>query len=390
MKKVVINLLITTIISIAFVTIPYQTAMAVSDKNFYSANDVQFYDSNAVSCDNALSTGSLSLEKSDQLQQIFQLLINGGMNSVQASAVMGNMYRESSFNSGEEEAGNKIGYGLVQWSFGRRINLEKFAQAKGVPVSDMPTQIEFLFTEYNSTYKSELSGTAFETGNDIAAATEAWMKIYEAPKMSPANDPAGLYSGRIPAAQTIYEFYDSLSPSATVATMGGCSGSGNGIVAGNIVATALNFALPQPVANGATKVSDARDTYQMAHSQYNSSTGITDCGAFVATVMIASGVDSNYANVGVSLQYNYIRNHPEKYLIINNPTVNDLQPGDILISTDTGTNGPDNEHTMIYTNKSPYPVVDASLDDRVPSVRNSGSLAWMFATKSLIIARVIK
>ena len=35
----------------------------------------------------------------------------------------------------------------MQWSYGRRTQLEAYAASKGVPPSDVDTQIEFLLTE---------------------------------------------------------------------------------------------------------------------------------------------------------------------------------------------------------------------------------------------------
>jgi len=353
-------------------------ALAYENNHFYSSNDILFYDENDNGCVSDSSIGSLSLEKSETLQQIFQLLINGGMNSGQATAVMGNMFAESSFNSDMHEIGNNIGYGLAQWSFGRRTKLENFAFQKGVPASDIPTQIEFLLGEYNESYKSRLDKAGFD-GTDIAESTTAWMNIFEAPLAEPPNDPARLNSVRIPAAVKINEFYGNLTPGSVVAT-NGCNKNGNGVVAGNIIQTALNFALSKPATDGMTEKSDARDTYQAAKEQYNPLGQWSDCGVFIATVMIASGADTKYPLVNVDEQHNYVKSHPEKYLIIENPTESDLQPGDILISTG---------HTTLYTGGTGYTDVDASLDDRVPSVRDSGSHVTMIRDGA-IIARIIE
>jgi hypothetical protein len=363
------------------------------DEAFYSSNDILFYNPDASSsCSSTASTSTASVPLTDNppLKQIFQLLINGGMNAGQASAVMGNMYAESGFNSDRHEIGNDLGYGLVQWtnhpigsSTGRRTNLEKFAASKGVPNSDIPMQIEYLLNEYNSSYKSSLNSTPFKDGTDIAASTKAWMMIFEIPAMSPANDPAALNSKRIPAADTIYGLYSSLAPLSSGVTTSGCNVTGNGAVAGNIVATALNLALTSPVKDGTTSKSDARDTYQTAKQQYNPTTDWTDCGGFVSTVMKASGVDPNYP-LGTSVEADYVRAHPEKYTIINNPSLtgSDLQPGDILISTTAG-------HTMLYTGQTGTPYADASLGGRVPSVRLSTDGVWMLQ-RNAFIARVIK
>lgn len=349
------------------------------DVDFYSSNNIMFYDPSDTNCTSVSSTAAIDLKSSDTIQLIFQLLINGGMNAGQTAAIMGNMYRESEFKSDALED-NKRGYGLVQWSFDRRTELESFAAKKGVPASDIPMQIEFLLKEYNDPYyRSRLDASAFKDSTDIAASTKAWMLIFEAPLMKPLNDPAALNSVRIPAAIKVYGLYSNLAPNPTTAS-DGCNNSGNGAVANNMIATALNFALTTPATNGMTAKSDARSTYQTAKEQYNPSVDWTDCGGFIATVMIASGVDPNYVNVSVIAQYNYVKSHPEKYLIINNPKASDLQPGDILISSG---------HTTMYTGQSPYPDVDASLNGRVPSVQNSGSHVWMI-NHGAVIARVLK
>ena len=60
---------------------------------------------------------------------------------------MGNIQAESGFNPGVEEHANGVGFGLCQWSYGRRTQLENYAASKGVSASDVDTQIEFLISE---------------------------------------------------------------------------------------------------------------------------------------------------------------------------------------------------------------------------------------------------
>lgn len=197
--------------------------------------------------------------------------------------------------------------------------------------------------------------------------------------MSPENDPARLNTVRIPAANKIYDFYSNLSPDSPSAVT---SNSCGGIISGDLIKTALNLALPTPIANGFAEKSDARDTYQVAKEKYNPGGYWSDCGMYVATVMIASGVDPNYVKVNVKAQYGYVKSHPEKYLVIDHASIKDLQPGDILITGDKG-------HTTIHTGEQKYPSADASLNDRVPSVRDSGSDVWMFNNDASIV-RLIK
>lgn len=382
-KKLTLLSLVGVIVSTSLAPI---NVLAVTD-SFFSANDILFYSRDSV-CVTSTNTSGLSspvtVNKSPELERIFQLLVDGEMNAGQAAAVMGNMYTETggSFSGDQHEAGNDIGYGLAQWSFGRRTNLEAFAEQKGVPPSDIPMQIEFLINEYSSSYKARLDDTPFKDGSDIAASTTAWMRIFEAPMEEPLNDPAKLNSERIPAANIIYGYYGGLAHGSATA-VAGCNPSENGVVAGDIVNTALGLALTSPATNGMTSKADARDTYQTAKEQYNPASDWTDCGGFVSTVLKSSGVDPNYP-MGTSIQATYVRSHPEKYVVIEDPSLDgtDLQPGDILISTDVG-------HTILYTGQQAYPYADASLGERVPSVRPSTGGIWMLENGA-IIARVIK
>lgn len=161
---------------------------------------------------------------------------------------------------------------------------------------------------------------------------------------------------------------DSGSNTVSETSAGGCSGS---VVAGDIVQTALNLAW-NTGGHGKEK-SDAKSSYQEAMPQYNGSTGTdewSDCGVFVATVMIASGADKDYPKRVTTVQQTYLDNHPEKYDNRGQPqSTDDLKPGDILVNS---------SHTYMYvgpqTNtdnpNSKYNSVGASLHGHVPQATN--------------------
>ncbi|HSX48131.1 MAG TPA: hypothetical protein VLF41_01335 [Candidatus Nanoarchaeia archaeon] len=168
--------------------------------------------------------------------------------------------------------------------------------------------------------------------------------------------------------------------SATVNTTSGCAS--NGAVAGNIVQTALNYAWPNH--DGHNGPNSATPAYQAAWAKYDGQSDMTDCGAFVATVMISSGVDPNYPKVGTGVQLPYLKSHPDKYIIIEHPTnTSQLQPGDILIYTDSGEG-----HTMIYIGPQTggYSAVDASLHGHTPQAQSNP--ASMFSQPGIILARI--
>lgn len=80
-------------------------------------------------------------------EKVWWALIGAGYSKEAAAGVLGNIEAESGFNQAAIEGGNGIGFGLCQWSFGRRTQLENYAASKGVSPSDLNTQIEFLLGE---------------------------------------------------------------------------------------------------------------------------------------------------------------------------------------------------------------------------------------------------
>lgn len=80
-------------------------------------------------------------------EKVWWAVIDAGYSKEAAAGVLGNIEAESAFSPELIEHGNGIGFGLCQWSFGRRDQLEAYAASKGVEPSDENTQIEFLIAE---------------------------------------------------------------------------------------------------------------------------------------------------------------------------------------------------------------------------------------------------
>ncbi len=132
------------------------------------------------------SRGS-SNEKRSNENIVWDYLIEQGYSAIQVAGIIGNMYQESGVNPAREET-NGIGYGLVQWSFGRRQQLEAFAESKGKPVSDIYVQLEFLVKELKS--GKQLYGTYADQFNNpysVDDATEAFCWGFERPNKNYAN-----------------------------------------------------------------------------------------------------------------------------------------------------------------------------------------------------------
>lgn len=97
-------------------------------------------------------------------------LIARGLPDHVADGFIMNMKDESGFNPDINEAapivpGSRGGYGLIQWTGPRRKQLEAYAQSRGVPVSDVDLQLDFLM--------HELGGSESAAAREIMSAQDA-------------------------------------------------------------------------------------------------------------------------------------------------------------------------------------------------------------------------
>ncbi len=354
------------------------------DRKFYSNNDILYY--NPCDSSNSCTTGQVSVSSNatisnvDAVKTVYTYLTTTALSSngnkpltpAQAAGAIGNMYEESGgLNPASLESGVGPGHGIAQWSFSRWTNLSNFAAQQNKPWNDLNLQLNFLKGELEGPEQAILQDSEFTSTTDPSVAAVRWRIVFERADPAKAHD-----ATRIGNAIAVYSMFGGTAAS--------CQPAG-AAVAGDFVKTAINFALIKPATNGMTSQSDARDTYQQAKPQFNPSVDWTDCGGFIATSLYASGVDMNYPKVGVSAQEAYVKAHPEKYIVNLHPTLSDLQPGDILYVSNS-TIG----HTTLYTGASSYPMVDASLGDRVPSVRPMAALQWMLSQQDVMSARLIK
>ncbi|MBF6223410.1 hypothetical protein IU479_35690, partial [Nocardia abscessus] len=82
-----------------------------------------------------------------QPADIYRYLISKyGLTPAQAAGIVGNMKVESGFNTAAYNP-REGAIGLCQWLGGRRQNLERFAAARGKPVTDWKTQVDFMMSE---------------------------------------------------------------------------------------------------------------------------------------------------------------------------------------------------------------------------------------------------
>lgn len=146
-----------------------------------------------------------------------------GYNEIAVAAAMGNIQMESGFDPSVVERGSGLGFGLVQWTDGRRTAIEKYAADQGRDVNDVNLQIEFLVQElkgdgiwmenrtknYSFGY---LTKDDWENGTDIVKATQSFMGGFEGPDY---NDNKNHIADRIEYAKMYYEEFTGTPIDAT-------------------------------------------------------------------------------------------------------------------------------------------------------------------------------
>lgn len=235
-------------------------AVTSYNEDFYSNNDILFYDPRPPAPSCAVSGGTISsLSGKDNREKIWNFLTTSGLSSEQAAGVLGNIQSESAgtFTPTVNEISGGFpngGYGIVQWTGGRRSALvdamkkdnqalmDKYyladystysksytSQAEGfvgksastgslIPVIDndalLLTQLNFLYQESNSrTVNSKAQslglGSSGQTEwdalkklNTVKEASDLWVYSFEIPADIDVTAVA-----RVKNSQAIYDMY---------------------------------------------------------------------------------------------------------------------------------------------------------------------------------------
>jgi hypothetical protein len=105
-------------------------------------------------------------------REIYQLLINKGLSTVQAIGVMGNMYAESHLSpeSGGIDSNGYWAGGLISWNTAGYTNARQLVT--GDPQKDVRAQIDYLFTSTNGMSAGLVGSTPQEVAGNFAANVE--------------------------------------------------------------------------------------------------------------------------------------------------------------------------------------------------------------------------
>lgn len=112
-----------------------------------------------------------------------------GLSAHASAGIVGNLMQESKLNP--NASGDKgTSFGIAQWrdpqkGKGRWTNLKNFAKKNGLNEKDLTTQLEFLWHELNTDYKSTLQGLLSSSNYEQAATI--FMRRFEKPNEKYAN-----------------------------------------------------------------------------------------------------------------------------------------------------------------------------------------------------------
>ena len=117
-------------------------------------------------------------------QQILAGLVQRGIPLPVAQGMVANMIAESGLKTDINEIaplvpGSRGGYGLNQWTGPRRRQFEAFAAERGVPASDLNTQLDFTLWELQNTEKG--AWNALQGVNDPIEAARLYSERFLRP-----------------------------------------------------------------------------------------------------------------------------------------------------------------------------------------------------------------
>ena len=157
-------------------------------------------------------------------EKTWNFLIGQGFSEIAVAGLMGNIHQESGgFNPAiVENGGSGEGIGLIQWSFGRRDQLENYAASLGKHWSDVDVQLDFLLMELTpggSQYANFqfIPSSAYEQWKNASTAEEA-ARIFSEAFERPGTP---MMENRVHWAYVYYEQYKgTFSPSEDVNSEG--------------------------------------------------------------------------------------------------------------------------------------------------------------------------
>lgn len=238
-----LGLYVSLVAIVASFGIPTSQVLA-TDHDFFSANDILFFDPD--SCPVGKGEGTGTLVGNDNVEKTLRYFVGKGLTLAQASGIVGNFFAESGMNPAiiqgnltndttDDDAGTiapddytpvaDVGFGIAQWTTaGRQEGLVTLSQTGTTrKITDLSLQLDYAWQELSGPYKDALKNLKDETEADKAAFV--FHRDYE----GSADTEEQVRVNRGGGALNIYTQFRSKIPdgtSNTSANSAACTGSG--------------------------------------------------------------------------------------------------------------------------------------------------------------------
>lgn len=139
---------------------------------------------------------------------VARFLIEKEIDPLHVAAIMGNIAAESEFDPAKIEAPHAAagdGFGLCQWSFDRRRQLEEYAFSQGIPPANINVQLDFLYSELTGQGAAglfsniQMNFNTFLATDDLEQAVYYFGRAFERP-----NEAYAHWERRLDAAKRYY------------------------------------------------------------------------------------------------------------------------------------------------------------------------------------------
>lgn len=206
----------------------------IADPNAPIIDEDEFYYNNGNYDGTYSDVDARNVDVGKIQKQVYKLLTttqvtNKPLNEKAACAIMGIIKNESGFNPNATNP-NDGGYGLIQWTNGRRTKLENWLSKNGYANNSVEGQIKYFFYELKKSYGSGTNYNIYdylinqehtldeyllyffghaEAGTNIMPGTEAWTRPYN--KETNPTIPKKLFENRLADAKGFYNKRDELA-----------------------------------------------------------------------------------------------------------------------------------------------------------------------------------
>lgn len=276
----------------------------------------------AGSVEQVQTSGSLGASGYTVQERVWNFLRAQGFSAAATAAIMGNIQQESGFDPTIEEIGNAIGYGLCQWSYERRTNLETWCNNNGYDYTTVEGQLAYLIYELEGgdptcvSLMNQMCGglEGFKQLTDVALATQIFQQCFER---------AGIpnMTNRVNAANEFYNKWKDyeqipLPETSNVGSGGAASSAVMGVYEGS-----YGLAYPLPEATGIAAYTYAGHTNSARDFQPPTALWGTPVVSILDGVVVAAGNGVEHWTYGNSVYIDHGNGWMSRYAHLDSISV---------------------------------------------------------------------